>query len=500
MLRFTRRFTKQKITFIAGLCSVTLATLVGLWAFAPNALARPMDCDSNSIIYCGFGSNQQLIDTIKSNDSGNGHHDLQAIYNYFGFTSADYSRFVSTAKDGLFYRDGRVTVGSQVIMNSGRSIGRNNFTGSSTKVINGVTYYYGDPNLRFAPGVNSIPVKVMFDKNGNAEFVVQTSCGNPMWGSKVISSATCDVLQKTAVAGKLNTFSFTSKASATGNATLTKYVYNFGDGSPTVTMTNPTTPVTHTYTKGGTFTASVTVYASAPGGNTIVTTAETCKKTFTIALPYQQCVQLAGAILDKNKYSYNFVATMNYGNGASFVSADFDFGDGTTATNVKSTNGKTVSVNHTYAAAGNYNISASLHFLVNGSMVTAPTCRAYVTPTTAPTPECKPGIPVGDVRCTPCQYDVSIAANDVRCVAPATTLPNTGAGNVVAIGSAFMVAGFLWYRHMLFMKNKRAFMAADMGMSPLPLGEPLDPNAPLAGTPLQPQRSHRYSLRRRRQF
>jgi hypothetical protein len=231
------------------------------------------------------------------------------------------------------------------------------------------------------------------------------------------------------------------------------------------------------------------------------TKTKTCQRTQTVVNAYGKCVQLGGSILDQNKYSYRYVATMDYGNGASFVGADFDFGDGKTMTGVKSTDSKTVSVDHTYAQAGNYSAGAVLRFTINGQTVAAPTCRAVVTPTTPPTPECKPGIPVGDLRCTPCQYNANYSANDTtHCIAPAaTTLPNTGAGNVVAISAAGLVAGFLWYRHLLFKRHKAAYLSADFGTSPLPLAEPLESDAPLAGTPLA-AKQRRFTMRRRRQY
>lgn len=612
-----RRNLKQKIVLLAA-CLVFGGLGLGSLAVAPQVFARAMDCDSNAIIKCGFGSNQEFVDIVKSNDSRNGHRDLQAVFGYFGFDSSDYSRFVSSAKDGLFHRDGRVTVGAQTIINTGRSLGRNYFSGSSSKVINGVTYYYGDPNLRFAAGVESIPVKVMFDGNGNAEFVVQTPCGNPMWGTNVISSATCDSINKTDVAGQANTYDFTASAHAAGNAALTQYIYDFGDGSPQVVKTSPTDPARHTYTKVGDSVVTLTVVASAPGGNTIRATAQTCKKTITVLPPpapkvtitkvvngksaivtdtgknfvYQLKVANAGnvplanvavsdeaprgiqfistdkgsvtgnklaytipslglkesvtinitakatiytpkAIVNKacvdtptvpgapdacdtadvtvnpplcskldgpnpNGLTYTFVATGSYGEGVTLISGDFDFGDGKAVSGVAAA-GSTVTTSHTYAVSGEYSAIATLHFISDGVSYTAPTCRASVKPQAPPTPECKPGIPVGDIRCNPCQYDASIPASDARCVAPAATLPNTGAGNVIALASAALVGGFLWYRHVLFQRHKRAYLQADFGTSPLPLAEPLESPDPLAATPLAPQ-AHRRGFRRKRQF
>jgi LPXTG-motif cell wall-anchored protein len=214
-----------------------------------------------------------------------------------------------------------------------------------------------------------------------------------------------------------------------------------------------------------------------------------------VTLPFYSCVSLTGAILDKSKFQYSFTAAAKYGNGANFTSADFIYGDGTKQIGVKPT-GAAVAVTHSYAKAGSYNISAMLHFTVNGKAVTANTCTAVVTPTTPPTPTCKPGVPVGSSECTPCQYDTSLPSNSPQCLPP--SLPNTGAGNTIVIFGGVVVAGFLVYRQLLFRKHKTAFLAAQMGSSPLPLGDPLS-NQPLAGTPLA-HPAKRRSLRRRRPF
>jgi hypothetical protein len=461
-----------------------------------------MECNDNSIMYCGFDSKSTFIDFTKSGD-GKGHKDLAAIYAAFGLPSSEYGRFVSEAQPALFYKDGRVVVAGQTVATNAYSYGRwqswHTGTNMVTKTIGGTTVY-GNTTSRTLGSYTSMTGYVLFDANGMPQFMIMDPCGNPVTATPVSSGVACNLLNAKSVSGKLNTYDFTSSASATGFASITKYVYDFGDGSSQVTKSNGSDVVEHTYSKIGSFTSKVTVYATMPWGIQISSTTAACAKTITVVQPYYQCVQLGGALLDQDKYSYRFVADMKYGNGATFVSGDFDFGDGKTATGVKSTDGKTVSVDHTYDKAGNYSASAVLRFSVNDKTVTASTCKAYVTPTAPPVPECKPGVPVGDIRCNPCEYDASIPADDARCVAPVTTLPNTGAGNVIAIGSAALVAGFLWYRHLLFQRHKRAYLAADMGISPLPLGDPLDPDTPLAGTPLQPQPARKHSLRRSRRF
>ncbi|MFZ2513562.1 MAG: PKD domain-containing protein [Candidatus Saccharimonadales bacterium] len=610
------RIKKQKKLIVVALGLLLVA--IGAGNNIPKVFAA--DCDANAILYCGFSSNQSFIDKVNLNNSGNGFNDLLTIYAHFGLTSSAYGTFVSNAKDGTMYRDGRVVVGSDTIITGGQSLGRQSTAGSYAYAISGKNYYAGAPSVRWASGVNTIGVKVLFDSNGTPLFTVMPTCGNPVWGSKVVSGATCGMLNKSPVSGKVNTYNFTATANVSGLAKITKYVYDFGDGSPTVTTTSPTQIVPHEYTKIGTFTAKLTVYASAPGGTTITATAKTCEQVIPVAPPpapkvtitktvnktetlktdtgknftYELNVKNTGnvvlsnvlvtdeapngvkfistslgtiannkltytipslalnqtvtititakaviytptSIVNKacvdapstpstpdacdtasvtvnpplcakldgpspNGLTYTFVATGSFGEGVSLVSGDFDFGDGKTQNSVAAA-GSTVTTSHTYAASGTYSAVATLRFTSDGKTYTAPGCRASVKPEAPPTPECKPGIPVGDIRCNPCEYDASIPKDDARCVAPAATLPNTGAGNVIALASAALVGGFLWYRHILFRRHKRAYLAADVGASPLPLAEPLESPDPLAATPLADQaHHHRLTLRRRRPF
>jgi uncharacterized repeat protein (TIGR01451 family) len=612
------RIIKQRPAIIIGITAF-LALLSFVVVPAPGVQAA---CYENDIMYCGFSTNQTFYDKIVANNDGHGHTDLQTIYNHFGLkTTDDYTRFRDTARAGVAYRDGRVVVDNQVVATGVNSLGRHNEGVSSPINIGGKTYYYGTPANRWSAGRESFTVRVLFDKTGTAQFIVINACGNPLWGTNVVSNATCNTLNKADVPGKPNTYNFTANATPTGLAQITKYVYDFGDGTPSVETTSPTQIVPHTYTKVGTFTATLTVYASAPGGTTITATAATCKQTILVSPPaapkvtitkvvngtkaittdtgknfvYQLKVTNTGNVTlanvvvsddaprgiqfistDKgsvtgNKLNYTipslaigqnivinitakatiytptpivnkacvdtptvpgspdacdtanvtvnpplcsklngpnpsgltytFVATGSYGEGVTLVSGDFDFGDGKTANGVLAA-GSTVTTTHAYASAATYSVVATLRFLSDGQTYTAPGCRASVKPETPPTPECKAGIPVGDIRCNPCEYDASIPKDDPRCVAPpvTTTLPNTGAGNVVALASAALVGGFLWYRHLLFRRHKRAYLAADMGTSPLPLAEPLESPSPLAATPLAPQSHRKFGLRRRRQF
>jgi len=562
-MRIVSRFIFANRKFYLGASLFLLILFGGSMA----TVSATGDCGGdNDIIHCGFSSNSDFISTVKSNNSGNGHSDLKPIYDYYGLASADYSRFVTSAKSGTAYKDGRIIVDGQVVATNAKSVGRlASYQGAGyfSKNIPGAGTLYGNTNDR-AFASNSLPVTVLFNSKGEVEFAVIDSCGNPIYGNNVSPSYSCNLLHQAPVSGSARTFKFTTDARAGNNASITKLVYTFGDGSTkTVTgASSPSVAVTHTYAKDGNYTARVTVYVSLPGkqtitvtsancatlvvvatpfyqclqlaavpigssryqykftvtgkagngaslttadfsfgdgatikgvpvsgvtattthpygkygnqkasatfhvklpdGRTATVTSSGCAKTVPVAVPYYNCVQLGGAILDASKFSYSFTVSANYGNGASFKRADFDFGDKQSTKNV-SPSGTSATTTHTYANAGNYTATATLYFTINGNTkdVKSVKCTALVTPNQPPTPECKPGVPEGSALCSPCQYNSSIPASDTEhCVAPVTSLPNTGAGDVIAIFGAAVVGGFLIFRQFIYKKHA---MGGDAG-------------------------------------
>jgi hypothetical protein len=579
------RSIKTKIGFVSGL--LTLLAAVGI--AAPVYAA----CDTNDVMYCGYSSPSDFISQVKADKDKYGRTGIQAAYNAFGFSSSSYDRFVKTAKPATIYKDGRVVVNGKTVMTGAYSWGRNEAyhsgAGMQVKTV-GSTKFYGNTTSRsFAS--DSLSGHVMFNSSGKAEFVVLSSCANPITGNPEDIGVRCDMLTANQTKDRPNNYELSTKATTIGNAKITKYVYDFGDGKTRETTSGSL--INYTYAKPGTYEISVTVYATTPSGELI---SAKCKKTVTVPKPVAQCVSLVAAVLNKQDNSYTFTTTAKYTAGAKLESANFNFGDGKTSMSVKPANATTVTTTHSYAKAGNYKATATLNFSIYGSGTTnhmcqtdvsvivpfyscvelkgpepngltytlvatgkfgngaklvsgdftygdgkvdkdiaasgttvttkhtyaqagtysasallkftvdgktvyaKESCTAVLKPNQPPTPECKPGIPVGDSRCNPCEYDANLPADDERCVPPVTSLPNTGAGNVVAVTSAALIGGFLLYRHLLFRKHKAAFMAADAGTSPLPLGDPLESAHPLAGTPLEAQTRSRLSRFRRRQF
>ncbi len=427
-LRFVFRVSTTKVGLAAGLL-LAMAGLLSVGGVLGARASAAQDCDNNAIVFCGFSGPGDFMSKVQVSNDGHGHADLQSVYAAYGLESNMYDKFVTSARQGTVFKDGRIVVDGQVVGTSARTIGRiASFQGAGffSQNINGVTYFGNSTQQAFA--ADSIPVTVLFNAQGTMQFAVLNSCGNPVSAAKVVPSFACNALNKAAVPGQPNTFSFTTSAVATNNASIAKLVYDFGDGTETVTPNSPNLPVTHTYTRSGTFTAKVAVFVKLPGNQAMAVPSTHCQTIITIAPPPTpapkptatfSCIQLAAIVDDQNKMAVTFTATARLSSSAVMLtSGDFNFGDGTTQNGVQPNGGTTVTVTHTYTTANSFTASAVLHFTVSGQpqSVTAPVCAASVTPS-APMPPAQP-----------------------------TALPNTGAGDVIGFVAGTTALGTLGYR------------------------------------------------------
>lgn len=460
---FIYRSTRPKnLSFLTGL-SVMLAVLAGVSFWGAHHISAA-SCTTNDIMKCGFSTPSDFISKVEANNNGiNSNADLQSVYAHYGLSTADYNDFAAHAVQGEAMRNGDIVVNGKVVGTGGMSIGRlKSFQGSNpfSVSIAGQTYWGNVNSQAFASGVSEIPVFVLLDSSGGMKFAVMPSCGNPEFPASkpaptppTPSSAACKVLNTQPVQGQQNTFSFTAAAAQTGNVTITRFVYDFGDGTPTQTETSGDTPVTHTYTSSGTFTAKVTVFARISSGDEQQLPAVvTCSKQITIAPPQQPpppppapvltgaCKELVAIPKDDSgsKLSFTFTATAVPNSSLTLSGGDFDFGDGNTQQNEPpNSDGMTVSVDHTYASAGTFTASAVLHFTDKNDAnksVTAPACTTVVTPVEAAAPP-PPQPPVQQATVT-------------------TVLPNTGAGNVIGLFFAVTAIGTFIFRQMLLRRAK----------------------------------------------
>lgn len=381
------RLVSKPVLFAAALLAIAILGIAGFGVHRVTAQTVE-DCSNNSIIKCGAHTPTDFINKLQANNPP----DLQAIYSDFTLTPDKYADFEQNAKMGTAYKNGTIVVNGETVATDSWSIGREKKPYSTDDVIAGHTYYKSYSKDVFA--VDSIPAMVYFNKDGNIQFAVLTACGNPLGGTPVTTKkASCDMLQKTAVSGQDNTYQFTTKATTVSGSRISRVVYDFGDGSGTVTQSDATTAVTHTYSTPGTFTAKVTVFVVNASGNEVALTAATCQTQITVQQPTPPpadvaCTNLQATVDPHNYLAYTFTATTTATN-ATLRSADFDFGDGMTAPGVGPVAAAptTAAAQHTYAAAGTYRIRATVHFdAANTNNTTNTTATPTTTTTTTATP------------------------------------------------------------------------------------------------------------------
>jgi len=259
--------------------SVGLASLA-----ATSGQVSAEACPStNDIMTGGASSPANFIQQVQGSDSS-GHTDLAAIYAHFGLEAADYGSFASNAQQGVDMMDGSIMVDGQVVATNGFSFGRLQEcqgSGAQSLTIGGTTIWGNVNSANFAS--DNQPVTVLFDKTGMPTFVVINSCGNPSKFTPVKPEFHCDLLEKHPVDGKPNTFTFTTQATATNNASIAKVVYDFGDGT-TATLPDGTTPTPpHTFTQSTT--VFVTVFVNVPGKQQVQVTATSCQLPINVTPP-----------------------------------------------------------------------------------------------------------------------------------------------------------------------------------------------------------------------
>ena len=455
--RFNRPSTKKLV--VAGAFTLALATSVTLGLVTRGYLSAAVIRDDavNSIDNCNSGGGvgaadaKELIGDLKDPKCSK---DIAAVYadsRVGGLTADKYTQFANQAVDGYTDRSGNVFVNGQVVMKDVVSMGRTTLGGRQTSQIKigDKTYYFSDNNHSFASTTKTIPVMVLFDENGVAQVVIMDPCGNPVWGTKITNSVTCDKINHTQDANNPNQWSFTTDATFGGNAKLSKVVYHFSDGTPDVTKTSLTDVVNHEFKKDGDVT--VTVFASVPGSHEIKSVAiEKCKFHVTHVSPKAVCTALVPLALDDSKQKFSFTVKVKTDKGVTVKNVDFTVdGASTTTETTKDANGN-IFKNYSFTDTKTHTVEALVRFTtVEGEKTDK--CKASVTGTKTPvctvpghegeapnSPTCGfclPGVPIGDAKCTP------------------PKLVDTGPGNVIGLFGATSAIGAVGHH---FVAKRRA--------------------------------------------
>lgn len=437
-----RNLLHPKVLLAGAFAAVVIALGVGTLNDTAHA-SNGRDCDNNAIISCGFGYLGAGSDglTTKFNQNAG---ELQAIYGHFGFSSL--SNFVNTAKHVTVYRDGTIkTDDGTVVATGANSLGRQSFGNSNRHPIsiNGKTYYYSTTQNSFASSTNSIDGYGIFNSDDHS-FTMGSmkACGNPFWGNS--PGYKCQMLKQTKV--NETTYDYVATPYVKNGASVSKIVYDFGDGKSTTVTSNFGQTVTHTYAPGN-YTARATVYFNVNGKEQNDTRAD-CTKPVSVPQPPKpvfSCTELVAVQVKGSRTKYTFTAGAHVENGAVLQSGTFKFDDGSSAT-VNAT-GNTVAVTHEYVATGDHTTSVDLTFN-DGKDVGNPNC-VVTTPTFPPTcaetpnkPECQPTPPKTCAN-TPtlpeCQPPVTPPVTPPSTPTPSaatpttttTTLPSTGPEEVV---------------------------------------------------------------------
>jgi hypothetical protein len=450
----------KKLAIVAGFM-VAMAGSIGLGLSTKQltSAASVRDGDrGNSIMNdgsIGCLTLSECVADMKANKPG----DLQTIYANRGLSASEIDRFAKEAKPAKVYKDGRIVVDGQVVATNAWSMGREKFNGQREAFqINGKTYYKSPTTSSFA--ANSIDAFVLFDANGVVEFAMLTACGNPTWGTNQKPEYGCKALNKTAVSGKQNTYSFTTTLNPSKLVTVEKLVYNFGDGSKEVTTTNPSQAVTHEFTKASDVT--VTVYYKAPGGKILTSK---CATKVTVVNPFFACDIVLPRELNEAKTKFRFTVKTSQGNGATLKDADFTLDGSSTVTGVNTKDeAGNIYKEYEFAQDGKeHTILVKVNFNI-ASGVQSKTCEAKVT--TGKTPMCTvPGkemYPVGAPECAPDEKCVvpgkeHLPKDSPECVETPETpevLPETGMGGVAGIFAGTSVLGAV--AHRLFSNRRKS--------------------------------------------
>lgn len=260
-------------------------------------------------------------------------------------------------------------------------------------------------------------------KSDTADVTTNKTCEQPQPPKYTCDAVTVDQISRTQ-------FKFTATKTVE-NATFKKFTFVVRDEQGNQIATQDSTDGTYTYAqdKVGKYTVQATVTVTVDGQDKTATS-DNCKKPFEVKeQPVEnQYVCESLTLIKKSRDTFDFTVKAPVQGNVSVKEYNFDFGDGQTLIVGAGQETQT----HIYAKAGDYNARVTVTFMVDGKTVpgvTSDDCAKKVT-VEQEVQECKPGIPMGDTRCTECKPGVPAGSSE--CNTPGS-LPNTSAG-VIAGG------------------------------------------------------------------
>lgn len=440
---FTRgRFAVAGVLFALSVVTAGAATISN-----PHA-AKAAGCDPVNIVYCGLdgSSLNSAINTFRADYNGgsnHGHNDLKAVYRWAGATDNSVANMsTNNTKLGTLYRNGDIKVNGTLVGHDASVSARFTEGAGFTQISDGV--WARKTTTSFAEA--SAPVIVHFGNDGNADFAVMVGCGNAVKFPPVQQrhpELSCVNLSRDKISDRK--FHFTATASA-HDTTITKYVFDFGDGNgDTVRTNNQRAATSHSYSKfDHDYKVRVTVYSNDFANGK--TSSDCVLTVHTSAQPVQPALVCDDLRANNNGLKYTFYASATATN-ATIKSYTFHFSDGTNATTV-ATSAQRAVLKHTFTK---YNTKETVYVTVKATegLQTSRTAHCSLTFTTPKQNECKPGVPVGDSRCNQCQPSGQMNA----CVPPTPQTPkelaNTGPAGAIGLFGGTSALGALVHRLIL---------------------------------------------------
>ena len=181
---FSKKIEKMLRNLALAAASLWLAVAGIMSSSTANAISMesPRDCDANAVINCG------ALSTAELQRKYNSQADVRVIFSDFGISATDMQQIDSTAVQGKVTKGGRVVVNGETVARNVTTAGRQ-WVGSESQLVRSsgdVAYYKRPPSASFES--SSLKAFVVM-KNGQFDFAIIASCGNPVTATPVRPAA-----------------------------------------------------------------------------------------------------------------------------------------------------------------------------------------------------------------------------------------------------------------------------------------------------------------------
>ncbi len=302
---------KQRILkMIPGLA----ALVVGVFAFfaiqtATHAAADFGNCkrdnDSNAVMRGGACDTNELVRKYKANSKTG----VPELYKAFGVPTSN----LTGAVKGEVRKNGDVVVGGKVVATGSVTVGRHYMKGSTKKSYGGHTFYERKPSVSF--GSNAISAFVYFNKYGEFQAAILTSCGNAVKAHpKPKPAYACTSLK--AVAVDRTRFDLKTTTSQY-RASVKSVTYNVYKDGKKVESKTAGTSYRYTQNTPGNYTIKAVVSFSVQDQGTKTTSESSkCSAPFTVKeqpkVPEYACTGLTAKKIDRTNFTFTTATSEKY--------------------------------------------------------------------------------------------------------------------------------------------------------------------------------------------